>query len=169
MRSMLSGRGSSPLTRGAPVHSSDAIDCQRIIPAYAGSTDSLVVGLFVLWDHPRLRGEHRDSYQSIDGELGSSPLTRGARLLEKEAAVAPGIIPAYAGSTRTRYTPSIATKDHPRLRGEHALMLLPYISLLGSSPLTRGALSDRSAPRVSVGIIPAYAGSTSTRTNPESA
>ena len=49
------------------------------------------------------------------------------------------IIPAYAGSTLTRYLPKEADMDHPRIRGEHYPMLAPYVRPGGSSPHTRGA------------------------------
>ena len=49
------------------------------------------------------------------------------------------IIPAYAGSTRTR-KPSWATCwDHPRIRGEHLRDRPVDVGLKGSSPHTRGA------------------------------
>ena len=112
-----------------------------IIPAYAGSTNNLeaydgeIPGSsphtrgapcrlwpwpFYPWDHPRIRGEHRQVVRS-PGNFS-------------------GIIPAYAGSTsdsrlsddgfsgsspHTRGAPPDEmsdfdiTKDHPRIRGEH--------------------------------------------------
>ena len=113
--------GSSPHTRGAP---------------YATKAP-----LCVKWDHPRIRGEHQERWQS------SHP--------------SEGIIPAYAGSTygqalcyisskgsspHTRGAPRHPTprgpgpRDHPRIRGEHH---------------GRGVRERRVR-----GIIPAYAGST---------
>ena len=51
---------------------------------------------------------------------------------------------------------------HPRLRGEHVAIPTGYVGLVGSSPLTRGALPTQT-PQVRVsGLIPAYAGSTPT-------
>ena len=71
---------------------------------------------------------------------GSSPHTRGARRCAQLAALGPGIIPAYAGSTERSCPPRDADSDHPRIRGEH-------VTLGGS--------------KVPIGwIIPAYAGST---------
>ena len=133
-----------------------------IIPAYAGST---------MYERAAARNE-----------VGSSPHTRGALLsslasrsttrdhprirgehqaVEQVRRDAPGIIPAYAGSTlsRMRWTPAVwgssphtrgarltATSwmtrrwDHPRIRGEHC--------------------NDGTSEGGRVGIIPAYAGST---------
>ena len=114
-------RGSSPHTRGT------RIPTNRL----AGLGE----------DHPRIRGEHF---------LSSSPMT-----------FSEGIIPAYAGNTsrpscsrtrtggssphtrgtrRPRTAPSGSGRDHPRIRGEHARVLVLLVRLDG--------------------IIPAYAGNT---------
>ena len=97
-------------------------------------------------DHPRIRGEH------------STPCAAHQRCL--------GIIPAYAGSTGTVPSRELAergssphtrgarsarpagtrqSRDHPRIRGEHA--------------------SSRPLPYADPGIIPAYAGSTAGHNN----
>ena len=161
------------------------LPCQterRIIPAYAGSTDSscsfrlrclgssphtrgalpviCTSGLFDE-DHPRIRGEHSMCGPRPVGSRGSSPHTRGARLRRGLRAARQGIIPAYAGST--------VSLDVCRL-------MVP-----GSSPHTRGAPASKTprcgsgrdhprirgehqraypSPRGQARIIPAYAGST---------
>ena len=92
--------GSSPHTRGARLSCVVVAESLGIIPAYAGSTDSLSTEKFRargssphtrgarpgntnrsprLWDHPRIRGEHQESPEFRFRDLG--------------------IIPAYAGST----------------------------------------------------------------------
>ena len=79
---------------------------------------------------------------------------------------ASGIIPAYAGSTRISRGPCGASRDHPRIRGEHGQAHVQPRRALGSSPHTRGA------PKLTVWtgkrwrIIPAYAGSTCTSRPP---
>ena len=50
--------------------------------------------------------------------------------------------------------------DHPRIRGEHRLASEMLVTRPGSSPHTRGALHWVTTHCPSVGIIPAYAGST---------
>ena len=92
--------------------------------------------------------------------LGSSPHTRGAPPLPRRRSHAHGIIPAYAGSTRTSRTRTSVSRDHPRIRGEHSMMSLGLTSLRGSSPHTRGARRYAPIRRRMCGIIPAYAGST---------
>ena len=52
------GLGSSPHTRGAPVTTQISLKWLRIIPAYAGSTDSIYKAHWLMTDHPRIRGEH---------------------------------------------------------------------------------------------------------------
>ena len=73
------------------------------------------------------------------------------------------IIPAYAGSTQALGDFCRSGKDHPRIRGEHDEVENNGWSRSGSSPHTRGA-PDCPQPRpYRHRIIPAYAGSTSSR------
>ena len=91
---------------------------------------------------------------------GSSPRMRGAHDFFGCDIFDVGIIPAYAGSTRTRTSATGSPRDHPRVCGEHADGQAVAASATGSSPRMRGALlRDRVWP-VGRGIIPAYAGST---------
>ena len=71
--------------------------------------------------------------------LGSSPHTRGALRIGKEEGRVGGIIPAYAGSTLRNVIIDAQKADHPRIRGEHALIPREGGVKLGSSPHTRGA------------------------------
>ena len=54
----LLGAGSSPHTRGAQLQVEGAAARVGIIPAYAGSTPPSISAWGLLWDHPRIRGEH---------------------------------------------------------------------------------------------------------------
>ena len=56
---------------------------------------------------------------TIDDLLGSSPLTRGARLIARVLIHAGRLIPAYAGSTSGKALRANTDEAHPRLRGEH--------------------------------------------------
>ena len=91
---------------------------------------------------------------------GSSPHTRGARRRRPPRRRRPGIIPAYAGSTRTNRTFHASNADHPRIRGEHDASLAGQDEQEGSSPHTRGARHPRPTILIVRRIIPAYAGST---------
>ena len=89
-----------------------------------------------------------------------SPHTRGALGEAPELLGEGRIIPAYAGSTTPwRSTPE-ASRDHPRIRGEHPLEKMRFRFRSGSSPHTRGAHHTCGAASVAPRIIPAYAGST---------
>ena len=133
-------RGSSPHTRGAQDGSPASEIRQRIIPAYAGSTNRCRRGSPGTWDHPRIRGEHRRKFSS------PHPSSR--------------IIPAYAGSTRRSSFPYPFGGDHPRIRGEHNLAKRTGLPASGSSPHTRGARRADACRPPCGRIIPAYAGST---------
>ena len=140
--------GSSPHTRGAPRWESAMPRKARIIPAYAGSTSRRSWPTSPSADHPRIRGEHRLDIPWPQAMQGSSPHTRGAQ------------IHARAGH---RFV-----SDHPRIRGEHSSRKMTQASRAGSSPHTRGAPADGDVQPVFPGIIPAYAGSTSTASNKSS-
>ena len=71
-----------------------------------------------------------------------------------------GLIPAYAGSTVKVMARVRAPKAHPRLRGEHVIVVVRGVSRWGSSPLTRGARNRERRGLHVRGLIPAYAGST---------
>ena len=159
-------RGSSPHTRGALVTGHVLRLALRIIPAYAGSTVSVLPGPGATPDHPRIRGEHVTVFALNQVAAGSSPHTRGAPIAQAYLQCAGRIIPAYAGST-TSVTPTlIGPWDHPRIRGEHLLDGRGKPRNEGSSPHTRGALHSRARRVQEHGIIPAYAGSTSGHTCP---
>ena len=131
-----------------------------IIPAYAGSTYRIGLSGGASQDHPRIRGEHTLHPQWVTDLAGSSPHTRGALGAERHGLAGIRIIPAYAGSTFCRRPCARRRRDHPRIRGEHFLREPAPRPARGSSPHTRGAHRQlRLGPR-SIGIIPAYAGST---------
>ena len=112
-------RGSSPHTRGAQARLGRCTAPDRIIPAYAGSTLRNAYRLTKLEDHPRIRGEHPEPSAMARFICTSSPHTRGAPAFAVQVGVDLRIIPAYAGSTHTSRDPCGASRDHPRIRGEH--------------------------------------------------
>ena len=116
--------GSSPRTRGAPSPKT-ATDAPR-------------------QDHPRVRGEHH------------RPIRRHEHVV--------GIIPAYAGSTTSRNSPkSLNPGSSPRTRGARLRAVAPP-DATRDHPRVRGEHSARLAIRsIACGIIPAYAGSTDGR------
>ena len=91
---------------------------------------------------------------------GSSPLTRGGLSGRGVHSVLCGLIPAYAGRTRSNTASLISCWAHPRLRGADADDDSEPKRGVGSSPLTRGGLVADFPAFVSDGLIPAYAGRT---------
>ena len=131
-----------------------------IIPAHAGSTRLPESWCWRWRDHPRVCGEHRCSPDGLGVEPGSSPRMRGARSIAKTKLVVFGIIPAYAGSTRSSRAPVCSLRDHPRVCGEHMERSNNSELRAGSSPRMRGALCRGRSLSKRTGIIPAYTGST---------
>ena len=160
--------GSSPHTRGARTDEWVDAGPARIIPAYAGSTQSFGYPQATQKDHPRIRGEHAAGLPADFVKLGSSPHTRGALVAVGRLRSASRIIPAYAGSTDLEQYAVRAEPDHPRIRGEHFTIEWEVKPGRGSSPHTRGARQTGPEHGVRKRIIPAYAGSTRYRVRPSS-
>ena len=157
----LTGEGSSPHVRGAPVLVICACVLGGIIPACAGSTRlcgfprrrwagssphvrgarSQAAGSpSKRWDHPRMCGEHGETNGYTTFGVGSSPHVRGALFRAR-------------GGYFSRW-------DHPRMCGEHCEVVAPFVARVGSSPHVRGAhVRPCHIPPLG-GIIPACAGST---------
>jgi len=116
-----------------------------------------------LRDHPRIRGEHPMYPARPLSFRGSPPHTRGAPPRLADRVFCAGITPAYAGSTTASCSGWTPKRDHPRIRGEHRKAEVDAVQNSGSPPHTRGALKVI-VPRLdSIGITPAYAGSTDRR------
>ena len=153
--------GSSPHVRGARCFATVFLDGFGIIPACAGSTCPSRPSAATAGDHPRMCGEHRICCQSCKISTGSSPHVRGALVQDFLQGLSTGIIPACAGSTPMSPTGRGAMWDHPRMCGEHSRPMKSRSNCGGSSPHVRGARQSRSLINLSLGIIPACAGSTS--------
>ena len=152
--------GSSPLTRGAPGSVTTGPASPGLIPAYAGRTLTRTVSRRGRRAHPRLRGAHHGELGNVERDLGSSPLTRGARWFCLVGRRWRGLIPAYAGRTDWNVWEPGVSGAHPRLRGAHAINWVNQAVATGSSPLTRGAPQQYGADQGWRGLIPAYAGRT---------
>ena len=152
--------GSPPPTRGTPDYNSYVELNNRITPAYAGNTSVCSPNFISGADHPRLRGEHVESQDIVNGRIGSPPPTRGTLEGATFIDAILGITPAYAGNTALSKRYGQASKDHPRLRGEHFVSSSKRVSLSGSPPPTRGTRLDGWTNPSNPGITPAYAGNT---------
>ena len=112
--------GDHPRTRG--VYSDTWSYCaftDWIIPAHAGFTPLPPTTSTTTRDHPRTRGVYIQLRQVAVQSVGSSPHTRGLRgpLGGVLRVAQERIIPAHAGFTWSRTSPSAASGDHPRTRG----------------------------------------------------
>ena len=121
------------------------------------------VSIITCGDHPRVCGEHHAGEACGVACQGSSPRMRGTHTEELRSTAHVGIIPAYAGNTRSRRRARTVSWDHPRVCGEHRSGVAYALDELGSSPRMRGTRCYGVVRSLSPGIIPAYAGNTSTR------
>ena len=160
-KSFLEGlQGSSPPTRGTQRDAWKTSFRRGITPAYAGNTiDDCHIGIYGR-DHPRLRGEHWNTYPCDPFNWGSPPPTRGTLLRFNIACDCLRITPAYAGNTLIIICVTLYPRDHPRLRGEHAIFEQLANGVSGSPPPTRGTLLHLLKKKMMIGITPAYAGNT---------
>ena len=161
--------GSSPLSRGIHAAMSESGSERRIIPALAGNTHADHVHIYLDGDHPRSRGEYIPAFCHARRRMGSSPLSRGIRLVPLIPLSLGRIIPALAGNTGGLVVLYWDGRDHPRSRGEYSCGRICVRGLGGSSPLSRGIHGNQCTYQVSERIIPALAGNTRTacRTQPQ--
>ncbi|EDN80078.1 hypothetical protein ACTODO_00514 [Schaalia dentiphila ATCC 17982] len=157
----MSGRGSSPLTRGKPASQFTTPPTCRLIPAHAGKTGTHWGESSGPRAHPRSRGENGPGMPSISRPPGSSPLTRGKRARSPTGSRSKGLIPAHAGKTAEVCAGALPGPAHPRSRGENLEDSLDSAGGLGSSPLTRGKPTRMPGELSRWRLIPAHAGKTS--------
>ena len=86
---------------------------------------------------------------------------RGTRRNQRPSTADAGIIPAYAGNTPGLAIPEDNNEDHPRVCGEHRCPSIATAHERGSSPRMRGTHVQSVERHYGRGIIPAYAGNTS--------
>ena len=134
----ISCRGSSPLTRGKPSTWRSASRARRLIPAHAGKTRGCSQRSPYGPAHPRSRGENAVNTKAVNGQTGSSPLTRGKPWCAAAGLPGHGLIPAHAGKTAPRRSDRKRRRAHPRSRGENITPRPRVVRVKGSSPLTRG-------------------------------
>ena len=130
--------GSSPRVRGTLGLEVRDGPVLGIIPACAGNTSTASRPSRSTWDHPRVCGEHPLRPKAPTGSTGSSPRVRGTRSQVLRVRELRGIIPACAGNTQVAYGRIPNTRDHPRVCGEHDILVNRIGLMLGSSPRVRG-------------------------------
>ena len=91
---------------------------------------------------------------------GSSPLTRGKHAGRHAVDARQRLIPAHAGKTKSPAPKTLTPTAHPRSRGENSTFILAVWDNVGSSPLTRGKLTNAATESTRSRLIPAHAGKT---------
>ena len=91
--------GSSPRGRGKRDGRPERLRARRLIPAWAGKTESMASIASSVRAHPRVGGENDLDWDVIVTEEGSSPRGRGKPGGRRRARVNHGLIPAWAGKT----------------------------------------------------------------------
>ena len=146
--------------RGTPDSALLSRSSRGIIPAYAGNTSSSFRPYEYEKDHPRICGEHHGQPAVTPQNVGSSPHMRGTLFGSVPTTMHVGIIPAYAGNTMADKQHEFQHRDHPRICVEHRASHGKPTVESGSSPHMRGTPIWQARWSGVAGIIPAYAGNT---------
>ena len=99
-------------------------------------------------DHPRMRGEDDPRPGSPGHGLGSPPHARGRHENTAKTRTPQRITPACAGKTSTALRMALLTGDHPRMRGEDAVV---FAISDGNGRITPACAGKTVACPVSVG------------------
>ena len=113
--------------------------------------------------HPRVGGENQRRVGRRELPVGSSPRGRGKRQVEPDRCAWRRLIPAWAGKTSHDGRDDQRPRAHPRVGGENLMPSQTLETICGSSPRGRGKLKIVADVRAVVGLIPAWAGKTSSR------
>ena len=133
---------------------------EGLIPAWAGKTVNINANDYVSRAHPRVGGENAQGVVKEIEYSGSSPRGRGKRWPLRTDENPAGLIPAWAGKTRSAASHRDSRRAHPRVGGENSEGLTPTFARTGSSPRGRGKRSYGEAGSTWDGLIPAWAGKT---------
>ena len=155
---LAANRGSSPRTRGTAAQQAHRGDGVRFIPAHAGNRASATERASSCPVHPRARGEQVRRCIMNGHTPGSSPRTRGTVRDDPPTTLTGRFIPAHAGNSTATGTQPTQTTVHPRARGEQVVAQSQYFATDGSSPRTRGTVSDPDCCDGYWRFIPAHAG-----------
>ena len=134
------------------------LDLVAITPACAGNSSAPRRCNIFRWDHPRLRGEQHLVPNPINHARGSPPLARGTEQADYFESERRRITPACAGNRRSFPLCAAVKWDHPRLRGEQAIVRGNGMTNEGSPPLARGTVLALQFAKRARGITPACAG-----------
>ena len=88
--------------------------------------------------HPRMRGEHDIVRVQMRDRRRFIPACAGNTATPRRTLPAPRFIPACAGNTESDRASQSASAVHPRMRGEHVIVIRDRTCPAGSSPHARG-------------------------------
>ncbi len=152
--------GPSPRARGPLVEVPATLLDHGSIPACAGTTSAPFTTSRTSRVHPRVRGDHTHPEGPEDDYKGPSPRARGPRGVVEGQGDGLGSIPACAGTTSPRTTPTRRPWVHPRVRGDHYSGRSITVGRRGPSPRARGPRVVLELLGLRLGSIPACAGTT---------
>ena len=152
--------GSSPRVRGTHKIRLARARETRFIPACAGNTVIICTTKTCITVHPRVCGEHLPVSSAGAGFIGSSPRVRGTQILSFSTEYFNRFIPACAGNTPAPYLVPFPAAVHPRVCGEHVIIVQFFKLKIGSSPRVRGTRKPKPKRQRQSRFIPACAGNT---------
>ena len=109
-----------------------------ITPAYAGKRAGRCPDGCTPWDHPRVCGEKCSSVRSASHRRGSPPRMRGKDLPFTCDCESTGITPACAGKRCRCIACRACIRDHPRVCGEKACVVIVLGHHFGITPACAG-------------------------------
>ena len=110
--------------------------------------------------HPRVGGEHVSIRCRTSSSSGSSPRGRGTLVINLLIVLPLRFIPAWAGNTYYCNRAPFFRPVHPRVGGEHVVLIVNSQDGVGSSPRGRGTRHPRGCHTLASRFIPAWAGNT---------
>ena len=152
--------GSPPRVRGKRDRPRRRRERQRLTPACAGKTCSLVDLHGYEAAHPRVCGENAQTLEEYMSGHGSPPRVRGKRDLDESLGKDAGLTPACAGKTMLRFVIVAHPRAHPRVCGENQRLHPNARRGPGSPPRVRGKLVVPLRRRHDRRLTPACAGKT---------
>ena len=105
-------------------------------------------------------GENEYGFALADKDAGSSPRGRGKPRRRPRNRRRLGLIPAWAGKTRSTSGRATSSRAHPRVGGENVAVVCIASPCWGSSPRGRGKRDVVPPGGAHEGLIPAWAGKT---------
>ena len=130
--------GSSPRTRGTARNAASFGGVYRFIPTHAGNGPRGPSTAPRGPVHPHARGERGTARASARRGYGSSPRTRGTVSGLRRGGEFHRFIPTHAGNGPRSPAGRPGRTVHPHARGERRRGLSQSITVVGSSPRTRG-------------------------------